>query len=45
MDFLRFVIELHGRFGLEIPEADYQKLGSLASIVDYVSAGLGAAGR
>lgn len=41
MDFLRFVMELHRRWGLEIPEADYQKLASLAGAVDYVAAGLG----
>jgi acyl carrier protein len=37
MDFLRFVMELHRRFGVEIPEADYQKLGSVANVVDYLA--------
>lgn len=41
MDFLRFVIELHNRFGIEVPETDYQKLGNLTAIVRYVAAKLG----
>jgi acyl carrier protein len=43
MDFLRFVMELHRRFGIEIPEADYQKLETLAGVVDYLATGLGSA--
>lgn len=45
MDFLRFVMELHRRFELEIPEADYQKLATLAGIVDYLATGLGVPSR
>ena len=45
MDLLRFVMELHGRFGMEIPEADYQKLATLVGIVDYVATGLGVPNR
>ena len=45
MDFLRFVMELHRRFGLEIPEADYPKLATLAGIVDYLAIGLGVPSR
>ena len=45
MDFLRFVMELHKRFGMEIPEADYQKLATLVGIVDYVATGLGVPNR
>ena len=41
MDFLRFVVELHRQFGVELPEADYQKLSSLAAVVDYVAAHTG----
>ncbi len=37
MDFLRFVVELHRQFGIEVPEADYQKLSNLAGVVDYVA--------
>ncbi|MEQ1910604.1 MAG: acyl carrier protein [Vicinamibacterales bacterium] len=40
MDFLRFVIELHRQFGIEVPEADYEKLASLAGAVDYVAAAI-----
>ena len=45
MDFLRFVMELHRQFGVEIPEADYEKLATLAGVVDYVAAGLGVPSR
>jgi acyl carrier protein len=38
MDFLRFVIELHRRLGIEVPESDYQKLTTLGGAVDYVTA-------
>lgn len=38
MDFLNFVIALHERLGVEIPEADYPKLATLASVVAYLSA-------
>ena len=45
MDFLRFVMELHRQFAVEIPEADYQKLATLAGIVDYLATGLGVPSR
>ena len=38
MDFLNFVIALHERLGVDIPERDYPKLGTLDAIVDYVAA-------
>lgn len=41
MDFLRFVMELHTRLGVDVPEADYGKLASVTAVVDYVSARLG----
>jgi acyl carrier protein len=41
MDFLRFVVELHRHFGVEVPEADYQKLSNVAGVVDYVAARTG----
>ena len=41
MDFLRFVVELHRQFGVEVPEADYQKLSNLAGVVAYVAAHAG----
>ena len=43
MDFLNFVIDLHATLGVEIPEADYAKLATLASAVEYLSSRLGLA--
>ena len=40
MDFLRFVVELHRQVGVEVPEADYQKLATLGGAVDYLAARL-----
>jgi acyl carrier protein len=37
-DFLNFLIALHERLGVEIPEADYGKLGTLDAMVAYLSA-------
>jgi acyl carrier protein len=37
MDFLSLVTELHERTGLEIPEADYRHLGSVAATVEYLT--------
>jgi len=34
MDFLNFVIMIHKTFGLEIPEADYPKYGTLNGCVE-----------
>lgn len=39
-DFLNFLIALHERLGVEIPEADYGKLGTLEQMVSYLSAKL-----
>ncbi|MBL8350751.1 MAG: acyl carrier protein [Burkholderiaceae bacterium] len=38
MDWLNFLIGLHQRFGVDIPEADYAKLVDLRTIVDYLAA-------
>jgi acyl carrier protein len=38
MDFLNFVLGLHERLGVEIPEADYPKLYTLDGAVEYLSA-------
>ena len=35
MDFLNMVVGLHERTGVDVPEADYPKLFTLAGIVDY----------
>jgi len=37
MDFLNFVLALHERLGIEIPEADYPKLYTLDDAVGYLS--------
>ena len=37
MDWLNFLVALHERLSVEIPEADYRRLGTLEQIVDYVS--------
>lgn len=37
MDFLNFVLALHERFGVDIPEADYPKLYTLDGAVAYLS--------
>jgi len=36
MDQLRFLLALHQELGIDIPEADYPKLTSLATCVDYL---------
>jgi acyl carrier protein len=41
MDFLNFIVALHERVGVEIPEADYSKLSSVGAIVAYADAKLG----
>ncbi|MCX7961479.1 MAG: acyl carrier protein [Burkholderiales bacterium] len=38
MDWLNFLIALHERLGVEIPEADYAKLGTLEQTLDYLAA-------
>ena len=37
MDFLNFVIALHGRLGIDVPESDYVKRGTLNGAIDYLS--------
>ena len=37
MDFLDIVMELRKRHGIEVPEADYPRLASLESCVDYLT--------
>lgn len=36
MDWLRLLGALHKRLGVNIPEADYQRLDSLDAIVEYL---------
>lgn len=37
MDFLNFVLALHDRLGVEIPEADYPRLYTLDDAVVYLA--------
>ncbi len=37
MDFLRFVVDLHARLGVEVPERDYPRIRTLASCVAYLA--------
>lgn len=41
MDFLNFVIALHLRLKVDIPEADYPKLLTIADATAYLAAKLG----
>jgi acyl carrier protein len=36
-DFLNFLIGLHERLGVEIPEADYGRLATLSALIQYLS--------
>lgn len=36
-DFLNVIIALHDRLGVDIPEADYQKLVTLDGMVEYLA--------
>ena len=36
MDFLRFVVGLHERLGVDVPEADYPRIRTLAGCVAYL---------
>jgi len=40
MDFLNFVIALHGRLGVNVPEADYNQLATLDGAIDYLASRL-----
>lgn len=38
MDFLHFIIAVHKEIGIDIPETDYPKLGSLNGCIEYLFA-------
>jgi acyl carrier protein len=38
MDFLRFVVALHERLGVDVPEADYPRIRSLDGCAAYLAA-------
>jgi acyl carrier protein len=42
-DFLNVVVRLHEQLGVDIPEADYQKLATLDSALAYLAPRVGAA--
>lgn len=37
MDWLNVIVGMHERFGVDIPEADYGRLGTLNTIVGYLA--------
>jgi len=37
MDFLDIVMELRKKYGVEVPEADYPKLATLNSCIEYLT--------
>lgn len=41
MDFLNFVVAVHKRMGVEIPESDYPKLATLDGAASYLLAKTG----
>ena len=43
-DFLNVIVALHERLGVDIPEADYQKLLTLDATVNYLAEKLGVQG-
>ena len=40
MDFLNFLIALHQEFGVDVPEADAPKLGSIDACIEYLAQAL-----
>lgn len=42
MDLLNFVIEMHERLHVDIPESEYGRLGTVDLLVEYISAQLAA---
>jgi acyl carrier protein len=42
MDLLNFVIAMHERLGVDIPESEYGRLGTVDLLVEFISARLAA---
>lgn len=40
MDWLNFLVGLHERVGVQVPESDYARLSTLDQLLDYLSARL-----
>jgi acyl carrier protein len=45
MDWLNFLVALHERLSVDIPEADYRRLATLEQALDYLEAKLGSMSR
>jgi acyl carrier protein len=45
MDWLNFLVALHERLKVDIPESDYARLGTLSQVVDYLAAKLSSSRR
>jgi len=41
MDWLNFLVSLHERFGVTVPETDYARLVSFNDVLDYLAARVG----
>jgi acyl carrier protein len=41
MDWLNFLVGLHARLGVDIPEADYRRLATLDQLLAYLAAKVG----
>lgn len=41
MDFINFVVTLHDKLGVDVPESDYGRIATLDACTDYVAARLG----
>ena len=37
MDWLNFLVRLHTKFGVDIPEADYRQLVTLRDVTEYLA--------
>ena len=37
MDFLNFITKIHEELGVDVPEADYQKLSNLEELISYLA--------
>jgi acyl carrier protein len=44
MDFLNFVVALKDALGVEVPEADYDRIGTIDACVGYLAKRLGSKG-
>jgi acyl carrier protein len=44
MDFLRFVVGVHDRLGVDVPEADYPRIRTLDGCLAYLAPRCGAGG-